>query len=643
MQFKNPEILWALFFLAIPVIVHLFQLRKFKKVSFTNVKFLKEVVIQTRKSKNLKKWLTLLARLGLFTMIIFAFSQPYFANRNILNTKTERIIYLDNSFSLQANGKKGTLYETAVQDLISTVDEDEIFSVFTNTDTYANTTIKTLKNDLLNFEYSANQLSYKEILLKAKSLFSNDSSSIKNFIVVSDFQSGQDGLSNLKDSIINIKPLVLRSVEAKNINIDSIFIKNSDASGIEINVILKRNSQTEEDEKPVSLFNKDVLIAKAATNFGNQKAAQITFTIPANVAIEGVVSVEDSGLYFDDTFFFSINEKQKVNVLSIGSADSSYLSRIFTQDEFNFTNTALKDLNFSEIEKQNLIILNELETISPAMLNALGSFQKNGGSIIFIPSASLSPEDNNLVLNNFKLPLFIDSFEEAKKITEINFDHPVFKNVFEQRVRNFQYPQSGKGFLCAGTVNKILSYQDNTPFIWNKGSIYVFNASLQADYSNFKTSPLIVPVFYNIAMLSIPLPRLYYNLDTDNTVAITTKLVNDEVLELVKGNERYIPLQQTFSSKVLLNLNRIPKSPGTYKVMYQDANLKNLSFNYQRDESILTYENVSNYFPDITSGGLAQLLGTLKKENSVTNLWKWFVIFATVFLIIEILILKFLK
>jgi hypothetical protein len=44
MQFKYPEILWGLLLLLIPILIHLFQLRRFKKTLFTNVKFLKLVV-----------------------------------------------------------------------------------------------------------------------------------------------------------------------------------------------------------------------------------------------------------------------------------------------------------------------------------------------------------------------------------------------------------------------------------------------------------------------------------------------------------------------------------------------------------------------------------------------------------------------
>ncbi|MFN3968968.1 BatA domain-containing protein, partial [Flavobacterium sp.] len=43
MQFKHPEILYFLFLLVIPILVHLFQLRRFKKEYFTNVQFLKEL------------------------------------------------------------------------------------------------------------------------------------------------------------------------------------------------------------------------------------------------------------------------------------------------------------------------------------------------------------------------------------------------------------------------------------------------------------------------------------------------------------------------------------------------------------------------------------------------------------------------
>ena len=118
MQFKHPEILYFLFLLVIPILVHLFQLRRFKKEYFTNVRFLKELSIQTRKSSKIKKWLLLATRLLLLTCIIIAFAQPFFKAKDSKNNSNEMYIVLDNSFSMQAKGQKGELLKRSIQELL---------------------------------------------------------------------------------------------------------------------------------------------------------------------------------------------------------------------------------------------------------------------------------------------------------------------------------------------------------------------------------------------------------------------------------------------------------------------------------------------------------------------------------------------
>ena len=114
MQFQHPELLYALALLLIPIFIHLFQLRRFQKIDFTNVAFLKKVTIETRKSSQLKKWLTLLARLLALACIVLAFAQPFTAPETALNTNKETVLYLDNSFSMQAKGAQGPLLQRAL-------------------------------------------------------------------------------------------------------------------------------------------------------------------------------------------------------------------------------------------------------------------------------------------------------------------------------------------------------------------------------------------------------------------------------------------------------------------------------------------------------------------------------------------------
>ena len=169
MQFKHPEILYFLFLLVIPILVHLFQLRRFKKEFFTNVKFLKELSIQTRKSSKIKKWLLLATRLLLLTFLIFAFAQPFFKAKDSTNTNNELFVVIDNSYSMQAKGQKGELLKRAVQDLLEFAPQNSNFSLITNEENYWNTNINAIEKDLQRLKYSAIPFSLETALSKIKS------------------------------------------------------------------------------------------------------------------------------------------------------------------------------------------------------------------------------------------------------------------------------------------------------------------------------------------------------------------------------------------------------------------------------------------------------------------------------------------
>ena len=131
MQFALPELLYALFALLIPVLVHLFQLRRFKVQKFTNLAFLEKISVQTRQSSTLKKWLILLFRMLALACIVLAFAQPFTSNKNAKNEQPELVIYLDNSFSMEASGPKGPLLKQAIQTLLTEQIPLDKITVFT--------------------------------------------------------------------------------------------------------------------------------------------------------------------------------------------------------------------------------------------------------------------------------------------------------------------------------------------------------------------------------------------------------------------------------------------------------------------------------------------------------------------------------
>jgi len=544
MQFKHPEILYALLLLLLPIIVHLFQLRRFQKIPFTNVAFLKEISVKTRKSSIIKKWLTLINRLLLLAAIIFAFAQPYTSNKKSFNTTQETVIYLDNSFSLQAKGDQGSLLQRAIQDLISNVDNTLNITLLTNNYSFKNTNISAIKNELLQLKHSPNQLDYNSALLQAKNSFTKDAKSIKNLIFISDFQQKEGAFKIEPDSLYSLSLVQLKPINTNNISVDSLYISNTSNSNFEVTVKLKNQGDSVNDVS-ISLFNNQTLLAKSSVDITEE--ATTIFTLPVNEVINGKITINDSQLQFDNTLYFNINKADKINVFAINEDDDSFLSKVYTNTEFNYQSVEANQLNYNDIDKQNLIVLNELKSIPNSLNTALNSFKNNGGNVLIIPSDNINLSTYNQVFTNFGLVRFSPISIQEKRITKINFSHPLFKDVFNKKISNFQYPKVNNFYpVSSDNSSRILSFEDGKSFLSNTNNLYLFSSALNDKNTNFKNSPLIVPTLYNIGKQSLQLPQLYYTIGAENKIDINTNLQQDEILTLVNEENKVIPQQQTF-------------------------------------------------------------------------------------------------
>ncbi|MFV5685329.1 vWA domain-containing protein [Flavobacterium sp. GB2R13] len=642
MHFKHPEILYFLFLLIVPILVHLFQLRRFKKEYFTNVRFLKALSIQTRKSSKIKKWLLLTCRLLLLACIIVAFAQPFFNSKDSKNATNELYIILDNSFSMQAKGKKGELLKRAVQELLEDTPENVNFSLLTNSDNYWNTDIKSVRSSLQNLKYSAAPFQLTTIMAKIKA---HKSAFKKNIVIITDAVGLDD--KQLKNSDKENAPqfIIPKAEQKNNVSIDSVFINKTQDNFYEISVQLCSYGE-EFNPIPISLYNGNSLIAKTIVTLDSKKKS-INFTIPKQ-AFHGYVSIVDNGLSYDNTLFFSISKTKKTNVISIGEPEkSNFLSRIYTNEEFNFNNYTLGSLDYNKLEEQNTIVLNELDEIPQALQTTLESFVEKGGNLIVIPSAVASVANLNSFLMTFGNIKFNSLENKEKLITKINFNHPIFNTVFENRVTNFQYPKTKSSFALSSSSPAALSYEDQSIFLTSLtnsvASVSVFSAPINTLNSNFQQSPLIVPVFYKMAMNNQNNGISALIIGNNNPHLTDISLNKDDILTVKGSDEQFIPIQQILNNKVQLIFNDYPDLAGNYSIYNKKEWLENISFNYNRTESNLaaTNENIlSNYK---TTESITSFFDTLQTDRTDNQIWKWFVIFALLFLLTEMAIIRFVK
>lgn len=639
MQFKHPELLWALLLLLIPIIVHLFQLRRFKKTPFTNVRLLQKVVSQSRKSSTLKKWLLLATRLLLFTSLIIAFAQPFFSKKTALQEK-ETVIYLDNSFSLQAKDDNETLLNTSIQQLIKALPKDKSFTLFTNDKVFRNVKLKDIQNQLLGLSYSTNQLNINDIYLKGGTYFDASKPSIKNLIVISDFQELMTSKSTDTSNYIQRHLVQLKSEDLENISLDSIYTSSLSMDNIELEALLSAN--TEIKDTPVSLFNSGKLIAKTSAQFSNKKAT-VSFTIPYNSEINGTLEISDSGLSYDNVLYFNMAPKEKINILCINEGDDNFLTRIFTDDEFIYSSSLLKEVDYSAIDKQNMVILNALDVIPTSMATVLQKFKENGGSIMIIPSKNINIDSYNTLLNGFNKTAISQKINGEHNIVTINFSHPLYQNVFDKKVVNFQYPKVSEYYSVKTGTPQLLTYDNGAPFLIGLKGFYFFTAPLSKETSNFKNSPLIVPTLYTMGINSLKMADLYELMGQDKTVDLPISIGKDQIIKLSQNGYEVIPEQKSFTNKTTLNFGNVPNRDGLFNINEKDRTLRNISFNYPRGESELRFMDMDNLSSTSTSDSINSVFDSLEKEDHITELWKWFIILALLFLLVEVLIQKIFK
>lgn len=638
MQLQHPEFLWGLLLLVLPILVHLLKLRRFQKTPFTNVTLLKRILAESNKSSQLKKWLLLLSRLGMLFALVLAFCKPFIPSQES-DIKKDILIYLDNSLSMQAKGKSTTLLQQAVQDMLQSFPPDLRFTLMTQSEMYPDVRVADVQQRLLDLDFDPRTPRGEEIRLRAESRFSPSDSTDRQLWIFSDFQQWDEGPWEDWDRA-RVLAVPYRPESSGNISIDSAYLDYGNPEKTELNVLLTLHGGAA--GSPVSLYQGNRLIAKTGGEPQGENRIRARFTLPVSEPLNGTLQVTDNGLSYDNTLFITQNKPPLLRVLGIGPRPASYLDRIFTREEFNLFQTSLRELDYSILEQQHLILLNEVEEIPESLSRGLQEFLAQGGSLVVIPAYEANLDSYNRFLSTLGAR-FGPRVDGEILITEINFDHPLFRNVFERQIENFDYPNSASHYPLEGPLLQMIGYQNGQPFLTGKDGLYIFAAPLSGGYSNFRQSPLIVPGLYAIGKQSLPRAELYYQIGQEAALDLDISLQEDEILQLRGNSATIIPRQQSFARKTRLFFGLQPELAGNYYIENQGDSLQRISFNYARTEQM--FADMDPVLPDSFEvlSDMDALVSAYQIRNKSAPLWKWFVILALLFVLAEMMLQKTMR
>ena len=124
MTFLYPEFLWAISLIAIPIIIHLFNFRRYKKIYYSDISLLKSIKTETKNRSQLKHILILISRILAICSLVLAFCFPFKPyNNQYINNEKITGIYLDNSLSMSNKNQNDRLLDLAKQQALDLVEQ----------------------------------------------------------------------------------------------------------------------------------------------------------------------------------------------------------------------------------------------------------------------------------------------------------------------------------------------------------------------------------------------------------------------------------------------------------------------------------------------------------------------------------------
>lgn len=679
MQFLNPWILLGLVAIIIPIIVHLFNFRRYKKLYFSNVKFLKELQQQTRKQSKLLHRLILLARILTIIFITLSFAQPFFAGKNDVSLQKQKIvsIYVDNSFSMEAEGSRGALLEEAKDkagEIVAAYSQDDQFQLLTNDfeGKHQRLVSKDEFNTMLaDVTVSPSVRSLKEISARQSDVIKqmNNQSALVHYI--SDFQVSTV-FSSLPDTGIATGFLIpLNPGEGNNLYIDSCWFDNPVVQLNEqavLNVKLTNVSDIRLEKIPVRLIIENTQRAVASVDIDAGSSREISFTFSNNSPgqLGGYIEINDFPVTYDDIYYFAFKISPEINVLAVNDdKPNPYISSVFSVDSiFKLTNTTARQVDLSSLNSYSLIILNELKSASSGLIQELSKFAENGGSVLFIPSMEATTESQNTLLGGLSLDLMTGLDTSPLKMAGINSDHPLYREVFEQgtlNTENLDYPVINAHFnisLSSASKGETLLELANGQYLlstqaYGSGKVYQFTAPLNDKAGNFVRHALYVPTMLNIAFQSEKVSRIMYYTDYLFPISVMGNFSEkDNVVKVTSadGKMEFIPELRQMNGQNYILLNGQVTEAGLYKVSVGDTEIDRLAFNFNRKESDLKPASEDELEKLGEATGYEIISNSPKPLNEVLtsgvkgeNIWKWFVIAALISALIEVMLLLYAR
>jgi hypothetical protein len=614
-SFLYPLFLTAGLALAIPVLIHLFNLRRYKTVLFPHTRFLKNIQLKSQKQSKLRyKWL-LAARLLFLASLILAFAQPFFNSHQKGSGKNGmQVIYIDNSGSMLVKSGARTLLDVAkdaARKQVLRAPAGTRFLLLTNDKpgSYKPLPADKVLTELTAIGPTANTKTAEQVLSLVNNIANNESVPGADVYYYSDFQ--QNSFAEPKDksllSKVNFYGIPVQSDKIGNVYIDTAYF---DApvlqTGQNTKLIVKSKAVGKiEGDVPALQLSVNNQVKSATTlrfNDQNESIDTINFSLNDSRWQEISLTVNDA-LRFDDTFRITARSTPSLSVLLVSEGQSNpYIQAAFrAYNGFRLNQASVAQLPAS-FEEYNLIILNDVTNITTLLAGMLNKAMQAGKSVAVFPARTANYPALSAGLQQLADIKITGIDTAAQEASSLQQGSPLVRDIFETIPQNVQLPTATWHYIVdaglSANQQAVLSFRNGDPLLAqyqvDKGRLYISSSSADIQSGNFAASYFFAPFLYQMAMQSYG-ADIYAITAGKNQPAFLPQTNSGErdMVHLYGKGIDAIPTQQPNGAGLNVFVDQVVNQPGFYYLSSAAGDSTAIALNSDRRESELDVYSIS--------------------------------------------------
>jgi hypothetical protein len=685
MTFLNPAMFWGLTALAVPIIIHFFNLQRHKQILFSNVAFVKEVKKSVVRRLRFRKWILLLLRLAAIACLVLAFANPIITGNTkpwMLGNRSLAIV-IDDSYSMGAGNEKGPYFQQSkkiAQEIVDTYGQQDEFLLMPLSSIQLNASFGDQAGalqDIKDMNINQGIHAHSELLSFRKEIFSNAQNNVQEMYFLSDFQRStvmaDSEAVQLLDTSLLVKYIPLATREQSNVYVTtqkvvSQIIEKGQPIQMSMTLVNDGNKKVNELGVRVLLNDKVVAIANQSLEANSSTELELSFTPNESGWLSGHIELDDYPIEFDNKRYFSLYVPESERVLLVEGQQSRNLRLLYEELFQQFETEIISERNISSVQLNDYksVILLGVKEFSSGLSDKLSLFLNEGGNIMFFPADNMNVNSANTFFANSG----IGSWEELTKVEEgmkariAELAHPLFDGIFtnERNNREFDAPNVYQYHPLkvnnASIQNEIIKMENGANFLLESkignGLIYTFSVFPGDAWTDFHVKTVFAPILFRATQIMSSTQQVRAGQEIGYYKPHSLRTTSQEQIQmLAQDGFTLIPEQYSQGGATVLNFDKLEMKEGNYRIVQGDSLLEIISFNISDEESRLDFINADKLRTRLDQAGYSsiQLLEAnpedirerVEIEKQGLPLWKYFIVFAIVFLIAEILMLRFGK